>query len=138
MPNPKDTATLEEFIEAGASVTISYDNLSLSDKIGNIRFPIYNIVNDYLNDLIALSVTVEFSLEEYNKYKYKPKLLASYLYGNPETFFIILMLNNICSIKDFDFKKLKLLSKQNMSDLIGNIYNTERTMLEAYNEKNEE
>lgn len=138
MPNPKNTATLDEFVEAGASVTISYDNLALSEHIGNIKYPIYNIVNDYLLELMVTSVTVELSLDEYNKYKYRPKLLAEYLYGNTEVYFIILLLNNVCNVKDFNFKKLKLLTKEDMKTLLSAIYTSEKDFLDTYNNKHEE
>ena len=138
MPNPKNTATLEEFVEAGASVTISYDNLALSEKIGNVKYPIYNIVSDYLIELMVTSVTVELNHDEYMKYKYRPKLLAEYLYGNTEMYFIILLLNNVCNVKDFNFKKVKLLKKEDMKILISAIYNSEKEFLETYNNKNEE
>ena len=134
MANPKDTTTLEEFVEAGAGVTISYANLSMEDTFFNTKIPIYNVISDYMPELIIHAVTVELSTDEYIKYKYKPKLLASYLYGNPELYFVILLLNNMCSVKEFDKQKLQLLSKSDMATLLSDIYNSEKEFLARFND----
>ena len=135
MANLKSTATLEEFINSGASVTISYANLSMLDETGDIKVPIYNIVSDYMPELLSLAKTVTLDDKEFWKYKYKPKLLASEIYGNPEVYFIILLLNNMCSVKEFDIKKVKMLSKADMNDILGLIYSSEIDFLSQYNDK---
>ena len=136
MANPKDTTTLEEFVEAGASVTISYANLSMEDTFFNTKIPIYNVISDYIPEITIYAVSVELNTDEFIKYKYKPKLLAEYLYGNPELYFVILLLNNMCSVKEFDKQKLQLLSKADMAQLMSDIYNSEKEFLAKFNDSN--
>ena len=137
MANPRNTATLEDFIEAGDSVTDTYANFSMIDESKNTKIPIYNVISDYMQELQALSVTIELKPEEYVRFRFKPKLLADYLYGNSELYFVILLLNNMCSVKEFDLKKVKLLKKEDMNALISNIYNSEKDFLRQYNDKEE-
>ena len=137
MASLKSTSTLEQFIEAGSAVTISYANLSMLDETGDIKIPIYNVVSDYLFELLGKSTTVVLNDQEFWKYKYKPKLLAVDIYGNAELYFVILMLNNMCSVKEFDIKRIKMLSKKDMSNLLGLIYSSEMDFLAQYNDKTE-
>ena len=129
------TTTLEEFIEAGAGITISYDNLSMVDEIQNTRIPIYNVLSDYIPELMISAVTITLTEPEYFKYRFKPKLLAIDIYGNPELYFVILILNNMCSVKEFDIKKIKMLPTSAMNDLLSAIYNSNKSFLEQYNNK---
>ena len=62
----------------------------------------YNLINDYLPLIKEKAVTVVLDDDEYNKYLYKPKLLAYDVYKNTELYYVILLLNNVCSIKEFD------------------------------------
>ena len=137
MASLKSTSTLEQFIEAGSAVTISYANLSMLDETGDIKIPIYNVVSDYMFELLGKSTTVVLNDHEFWKYKYKPKLLAVDIYGNAELYFVILMLNNMCSVKEFDIKRIKMLSKKDMSNLLGLIYSSEMDFLAQYNDKTE-
>ena len=137
MASLKSTSTLEEFIEAGNAITITYAHTSMLDETGDIKIPIYNIVSDYLYELLGRSTTVVLNDKEFWKYKYKPKLLAVDIYGNAELYFVILMLNNMCSVKEFDIKKIKMLSRKDMSDLLGLIYSSEMDFLAQYNDKTE-
>ena len=137
MASLKATSTIEEFIQAGSGITISYANTSMLDETGDIKIPIYNIVSDYLFELLGKSTTVVLSDAEFWKYKYKPKLLAVDIYGNSELYFVILMLNNMCSVKEFDIKRVKMLSKKDMNELLGLIYSSEMDFLAQYNDKTE-
>ena len=53
-------------------------------------------------------VTVELSDEEYLKYRFRPKSLSMYLYGTIELAPLLLDVNNVLSIAEFDFKRLKV------------------------------
>lgn len=49
-----------------------------------------------------MGVTVEMSDDEKRRYRYNPKLVSQELYGTPDFGLIILMINNISHIGDFD------------------------------------
>ena len=135
MENLEGTVTLEEFISSGSDINITYAKLSMVDESGDLKIPIYNIVSDYMYELLGKAKTIELTNDQFWKYKYKPKLLAADIYGNSETYFIILLLNNMCSVKEFDIKKVKMLTKADMTELLGLIYSKEKDFLDQYNDK---
>lgn len=130
--NVEETYTIEQFIQFGENDKIGYKAFSLfahdSDK--DITIVAYNIINDYLDELKDLAQTVLLDDETFMKYIYKPKLLAYDIYGSGELFFIILAINNMCSVKEFRNKKIKMLSQQTMQDVITAIYNSERSTID--------
>ena len=122
------TSTIQELIEAGKSANMTYYNSSYIERIGNIEYSIYNVLYDYMDELEPYLVTVTLSNDEYNRYCYRPKLLAYDIYGSTDLYFIIMIFNNICDVKDFNFRKVKLISPSNIS-VINNIFITEKDYL---------
>lgn len=138
MIKPHKTATLEEFVESKTSSFTSYQAFSLVEIINDktsvpIEFPAYIVLNDYFDEIKALTVDIELSDVEYLKYRYRPKLLAFDLYANTELGFLILMINDIFSIRDFNLRKLKLIPKTSLSTLLTNIKSAESKFIENYN-----
>ena len=131
---PENTYTLEEFIKAGRAVTISYDRLSFKERLTNgTEISILNVVNDYMPELKRASVSVQLDKDQYAKYRFKPKLLCHDIYGNPELYYIILLLNGIIDVKDFDQSVLRMLPINAMNALLSVIYNAERSDIGVYN-----
>lgn len=129
--SPSETYTIEQFIKSGNVDVITYANLTLYGVINkNHQFAVYNVLNDYISELINISLTVTLSDLELAKYKYKPKLLAYDLYGSTELYFIILALNGICDVKDFNMRNIKLLKKDDLQNVISTIYNSETQALQ--------
>lgn len=130
------TPTLDSFIRSKPSSQLSYYYLSLLEKdtVNNIHYDVYNVISDYLPELKRMARIVTLNNEEYYTYRFKPKLLAHYLYGNGELYFIILMLNDMWSVKDFDIKKVKLISKSDLADILSKINAAERKFIDEYNE----
>ena len=136
MPLPKDTITIEHFIDSGRSTTFNYFNLSMIYKIDkNTWVSLLNVFNDYISELRNACVNVELSQQEQFKYFYKPKLLCYDVYGNPELYYIILLINDMADVKEFTKPKLKMLKKDHMSTLASLIYNAEKGAISSYNEK---
>ena len=59
--------------------------------------------------------------------------LSSYVYGNPELYYIILLMNYTADVKEFDFKKIKMLNTTAMNTLMSYIYNAEKSQIDRYN-----
>lgn len=136
MPLPRDTITIEQFIESGRSTTINYFNLSMVDQmVNNTWVSVLNVVNDYITELRNACVNVELSQKEQFKYFYKPKLLCYDVYGNPELYFIILLINDMADVKEFTKPRLKLLKKDHMATVASLIYNAEKASIDSYNSK---
>lgn len=138
MALPQDTTTIEEFVDAGKGITLEYFDLSFRDMISNGTWvAVLNVVNDYLTEINNASITIELTIEEQKKYFYKPKLLCFDIYGNPELYYIILLLNDMADVKEFTKPKIKMLRKDHMNMILTNIFNAELAAIKSYNSKEE-
>jgi hypothetical protein len=130
------TFTLDQFADSKSSNTISYYSMSLLEKDpqNNIEYDVFNVVSDYMNELKAMAKEVTLSETEYYTYRFKPKLLAHYLYGNGELYFIILWLNDMWSVKDFNLRTIKLIKNSELAQALSSINASEKSFIKAYNE----
>lgn len=130
------TFTLDQFADSKSSNDISYYSMSLLEKdpVNNIEYDVFNVVSDYMNELKAMSKPVTLSEQEYYTYRFKPKLLANYLYGNGELYFIILWLNDMWSVKDFNLRTIKLIKNSELAEALSSINASEKSFIKAYNE----
>ena len=130
------TFTLDQFADSKSSNSVSYYSMSLLEKDpqNNIEYDVFNVMSDYINELKAMSKEVTLTETEYYTYRFKPKLLAHYLYGNGELYFIILWLNDMWSIKDFDSKTIKLIKNSELAEALSSINASEKSFIKAYNE----
>jgi hypothetical protein len=136
MTSPQETTTIEDFIESGKNISIDYTNLSFIDKMSNgTCVSVLNVINDYMTELKNACVTVELTQEQQWAYFYKPKMLCYDIYGNPELYFVILLLNDMADVKEFTKPKIKMLRKDHMSILMGYIFNSETSAIDQYNDK---
>lgn len=134
---PQNTYTLDQYIACQSDTIMCYANSSFIDKLGNIKQPAYNVVSDYIEELRSddYCVSVELTDEQLTKYKYRPKLLCYDLYGNGELHFIILLMNDMYSVKQFSKKKLLLPTKDMMKEIASKILNANRDAISFYNKK---
>ncbi len=133
---PKDAVTIEEFIEHGKNTSMSYMKLSFVDMMSNGTYvTVLNVINDYMEELKNAAVSISLTPEQQNAYFYKPKVLCYDIYGNPELYFIILLMNDMADVKEFTKPTLKMLRKDHMSALISYIYNAEQKSMDTYNSK---
>ena len=136
MSLPQNTTTIEEFIEAGKGITITYPSTSFIDIVPNgTEVSILNVINDYMTEIRNACVNVELSADEQRIYFYKPKLLCYDIYGNPELYFIILLANDMADVKEFTKPTVRMLKKSHMSEILSRIYNVEKGFIEKYNKK---
>lgn len=134
---PELTFTLDQFIACQSDTSFCYNNLSFIDQIDNIKYNIYNVASDYIDEIISeYCVNVELSDEQLAKYKYRPKLLCYDVYGAQELYYLILIVNDICSVKDFTKKRLILPTKNNMTTICKSIMNANRSDIQIYNSAN--
>lgn len=133
--DPNKTSTVEEFIGFKDDDSISYHNLSFRDKYDNIDYPIKNIIDDYIYELMELTQDVTLNETEYLKYRYKPRLLANDIYENPDLDFLILTMNGICNMKEFDMRTIKLVKVNDLQDFLTAIFNANKEDIDTYNTK---
>lgn len=126
---PEKASSVEDFINMGDSDEVTYNNFSILVKcIGEnsmIQYAQDNIIYDYLTELKEKAIDYTLNDNEYVKYRYKPKLLSYDIYGTTELYFVIMALNGMCNIKDFNKRKLKLLFKGDLLNLLNDIYSAE-------------
>jgi hypothetical protein len=121
--------TLQQFIDSSNKTVISYDKFSTLQTLDNIKFPVYHVLDDYLPELKKLCLTVTMSDAEYHRYKYRPKLLAYDIYGSTELDFVILAVNGLADMKDFDMKTIKAIKKAYLTQVLSQIYNSEYSFI---------
>jgi len=132
MNNVKDTGmkadqtiSVQDFIAMSSSDDVTYFNYSVLEHLDGYDMFITNILYDYEQELKELAVTVTLTDLERAKYRYKPYLLAYDLYGSVETKFILMMINSIIDPKEFDFQKVKVISRGNLTTILNRIESVE-------------
>jgi len=132
---PENTISIQQFINSSSSTIISYRSFSFLENMSNgTQVSIYDTISDYISEIRNLSYLVKLNTSEYRKYIYKPKLLCNDLYGNPEIYFIILLINDLADVKEFNKFVIYLPPKNIMSEIITQLYNTEKNAIQAYND----
>lgn len=136
MNNPNTTYTLEDFINLKNTDSVTYHNLAILGRnieLDNnivIQLSTNNVLYDYMDELKIAAKTIEMNNNDFVKFQYRPKQLAYELYGTTETYFILLALNGMCSVKEFNKKIIKALSPSDMNLLLSYIYNAEINYIE--------
>lgn len=132
--DPAHTYKLSHFIKVGRQApTLSYTDFSYRETHKGISYVIKNVINDYLPELKKLARKVLLSDKEYEKYKYKPKILSYDLYGTTEYYIYLLMINDMCNIYEFDSKKLLIITKSTLNLALNSIYRSERANIIEFN-----
>lgn len=134
---PHRTYTLEQFQSCKSDTVMCYHNLSFVDTHNNISYDTYNVLSDYLDEIRDYCVTIALTDDQMVRYMYRPKLLCWEIYGNTELAFIILLINDMCSIKQFKKNKILMPRKDDMNTISKYLYNANRLVIKKYNKKND-
>lgn len=129
---PETSSTIESFVSfRNSDKNIYYSNLSVFEKSidGTKLLLTYNVLNDYYDELMEAAATVELTDAEFNLYQYNPKRLSNYLYDSTEYYYIILFINQMASVKEFNKKKIKLIRPKALSNILSAIYSSEQSFL---------
>ena len=136
---PSDTFTINQFIACQSDYEASYYNFSFIDTINydymneTIHYAAYNVISDYLDEIRDKCIQVKLSDAEMMKYIYRPKLLAYDIYKNQELAFLILIINDMYSIKQFTKNKLLLPKKNDMIEICKQLFNSNKQSINKYN-----
>lgn len=129
--NPEYTSTIKEYIQSEPTVNINCDSFNIYDKIDGLSIISYNVLNDYKKELLDASFFADFTDNiDYQYYRYRPKLLSYDLYGTTELFFILLFINDIYDVKDFDRKTIRIIKKDKLSSILSYIYSSNKSSVE--------
>lgn len=136
---PSETFTINQFIACQSDYEASYYNFSFIDTINydymneTIHYAAYNVISDYLDEIRDKCIQVKLSDAEMMKYIYRPKLLAYDIYKNQELAFLILIINDMYSIKQFTKNKLLLPRKNDMIEICKQLFNSNKQSINKYN-----
>lgn len=137
---PETAKSVEEFVELGKTDDITYNNFAViaktTDKDSSVLFPEHNVIYDYMKEIKEKCVELEFSDEDIIRYRYNPKKFCYHVYGHTEFYFIILAINNMCSFKDFNKRKIKVLYKSDLISLMNQIGSAESDYISKSKLKN--
>jgi hypothetical protein len=134
--NPMYTHTLTEFINAynNRSTVPIYESYCYQQQSGNIKYVVKNVLDDYMYELKKLAINIELTNDEIVKYNYKPKLLSADIYGLTDFYYIILLLNGICDVKQFhDINPIKLISSTDLGNYLSSITTNESANIKKFN-----
>lgn len=128
--------TIEQLIQNGRDTELTFANSSILCGDSNISFTYRSCFDRHIQVLKSISVLVELNNEDYIKYKYNPHLLSYVLYGTTDLWFILLKINNMIRLTDFDRKKLYVIDPHK-TDIINDLHIIEKGHLENYQDFDE-
>ena len=113
MSSYRNKSTIKSVIEEGLELKMTIKDLCFKEVMTNSSgemfiVNMYNVYEKYYELLLEHTTTVVLTDEEYRKYRFQPKLLAKDLYGNKDIYYLLLRVNHIYSVINFDFKELKV------------------------------
>ena len=133
MSDSTTTSTLESFINyKNLDNNVYYKDLSIFEKSidGKSVLLSYNILNDYRKEIFDFIIPITLTDEEFQKYQYQPKKLAYDLYGSTEYYYMILFINSMTNIKEFNRRRINLMRDKDMSNVLSAIYSSESEYIE--------
>jgi hypothetical protein len=109
----RNKSTIRNIIDNGLEEKITSSSLSLKTVITNSSgemfiVNMFNLYEKYYEILLDDVVTATLSEEEYNKYRFNPRLLSFDLYGTQELHYMLLRLNHVYSVINFDFTEVRV------------------------------
>jgi hypothetical protein len=138
---PSDTHTISEFIKVGNQnkAKIGYPDLSYIEKRDGMEYIVKNTINDYLWEFKRYAKTIVLTSDEVLTYRFNPKKLAFDIYGSTRLYYIILLMNDMCDVHQFNLKNktLLLLTPTQLSDYLSSVYKSDMNSIAKFNKAHE-
>lgn len=115
-------STISKVVNEGKMLELPFEKFFLKNTLtvneGNQIIVNQNcILDEYWDEILKISKVVTLSDSEYEDYRYKPKKFCFDFYGCTDLWFILLRLNNMVSVIDFDKKKIRIFTDEIFSTL---------------------
>lgn len=109
----RDRSTIQSVIDEGLETKMLSTTLSLKEIITNSageKFIVnmFNLYEKYYEILLDHVVVATLTEAEYRRYRFQPKLLSFDLYGTKELHYMLLRLNHVYSVINFDFNEVRV------------------------------
>lgn len=113
-------STIQSIIDDGKELKITGNDLHFKHVVTNTKGEKYVVLMNalfekYYSLMLDHSTLVELTDEEYHKYRYKPRVMSTDLYGTPELHFLLLRVNHLVSVTEFDLKVMRVFEQ----DIVG-------------------
>ena len=109
--NNSKTQTIDQFVKNSTESYLQFQNSSYYKVINGEIMEDFNIFRDrYFDTIMQYTEIKVFTDDEHRRYKYRPKRLSAALYSTIDYWYILLMINKMSSILEFDKKKIKILN----------------------------
>lgn len=110
--NIKRVSTIKDLITVGKQIKYTSDKLHFKSicETSNEKFifNIYSILDRYMDNLESLIEEIELNDKEYIRYKYQPKRLCVDVYDCADLAPLILKINNMTSLLEFNKQTVRL------------------------------
>lgn len=135
--DPRKSHSVQDFIAVANSVSdfFGYADTSYMEKRDGIEYIVKNVIDNYLDELNTFARTIKLTDTQVMEYRYNPKKLSNKLYNTTRLWYIILKINGLASVHDFDLSshKIKLIPAQEMRTFMSKVYNNEKNPILIYN-----
>lgn len=107
---PKSENTITEWCNAGKKLYIANHAFGMKNRIGDIVFTEQSYLFKYYRLLTKNMQELTLTDDEFVKYRYQPKLFCQDRYGTPELWALLLFVNNMTSVVQFNRKNISVFS----------------------------
>lgn len=109
--------TIDDFVRIGKTNSIQWQNSSYYTSVNGIVMEDFNIFRDrYYPKLMGYLEDYTMDSERFtNEFKYRPKALSYELYGTIDYWYLLLIVNQMCSAMQFTKKKIKVISQNGIA-----------------------
>lgn len=132
MATSKGTMTIQDQIARGNALKISTPALNyqkvLASSGDKLVINFESILTDYRYFLEKHVQVIDLDDKLYQKYRFRPKTLSYDLYGTIEYASLLLSLNNIVSVSEFDLHKVKIYDND-VKSFLNEVLNKEKAKI---------
>lgn len=126
--------TIQQQVAQGNALAISNANINYHKVLAadgdKVVINFESLLTQYRYFLKKHIVILTLTDEQYLNYRFKPKSLSYDLYGTIEMASMLLTINNVVSVSEFDFKKVKVFDS-GIKDFINEVLNKEKAKITA-------
>lgn len=134
--NPDQSHTVQEFIGLGRNNKdhFGYYDFSYIEKREDIEYVVKNIIDDYMLELKEMCKNIQFADWAVRKYRYNPKMLSKDLYNTTRLWHMILRINGLANVHEFDLSnhKIKLIESEALRNFMGKVFGAENFSLQTF------
>ena len=125
---------IEDFINTGKDNSYNLENTNFYNEIDGIQIPVKSIFFETYRGLILNNcIKVKMSDKKLNRYRYRPKLLSYDLYGTTDLWHLILWINNMYSVTQFNESSIYIFNPDKLNLLVRIINNETEDIIDNKN-----